>query len=276
MNPPNLDHVGLIVRDLEQCRSTMAALGFTLTSRAEHTMTNAQGQVVPAGSAQHSIMLGEGYVELMQIFDPSAGHQLAPAVAVRHGMHILAFGTDDATQTHADFQALGQPVGPLRRWARPVHDGVHSGLARFAFFDAPWTAHDPSYLCWVQHLTPELIRLPGSTVHANKALALTTIHYAGPPASATAWAARLAAAGYSPVRHGTALELNLGNAALRIAQADGAPSMVPVRLDLRVSSLADLPLFCRRAGLQSTAMADGVLVVETKALLGLDLGFVAA
>lgn len=275
MSMLNLDHVGLIVRDLEACRSTMAALGFTLTARADHTMTNAQGQVVPAGSSQHSIMLGAGYVELMQIVDPSAGHQLAPAAAVRHGMHILAFGTDDAAQTHADFVAQGQPVGPLRRWARPVHDGVHSGLARFAFFDAPWQAHDPSYLCWVQHLTPDLIRLPGSTLHANTALALTTIHYAGPAGSAAAWAGRLRAAGFSAVRRGAALELDLGNALLRISELEEAPSMVPVRLDLRVSSLENLASFCRRAGLQSTPAAGGVLVVETKALLGLDLGFVA-
>lgn len=238
-------------------------------------MTNAQGQVVPAGSAQHSLMFGSGYVELMQIVDPTAGHQLAPAIGVRYGMHILALGTGDAEQAHADCLARGQAVGPLRRWARPVHDQGHRGLAKFAYFDAPWDAHDPSYLCWVQHLTPELIRLPGSTVHANTTLALSAVHYAGPPASAAAWVGRLRAAGLHAASRDGAWELDLGNAMLRITEQAGAPSMVPVRLDLKVASLAGLPASCGRAGLAWTQEAGGAVLVDTRASLGLALAFVA-
>ena len=74
-SPIFLDHVGFIVEDLPASRALFAGLGFTLTERADHTRTNAQGEKVSAGSSQHSIMLGTGYIELMQITDRQAGHQ---------------------------------------------------------------------------------------------------------------------------------------------------------------------------------------------------------
>jgi catechol 2,3-dioxygenase-like lactoylglutathione lyase family enzyme len=275
MSALHLDHAGLIVRDLAHSHAQMAALGFTLTARADHTMTNAQGQVVPAGSAQHSVMLESGYVELMQIIDPAAGHPLTPAIGVRFGMHILALGTDDAAATHAGYRALGQPIGPLRHWARPVQDGDRSGLARFAFFDAPWEARDPSYLCWVQHLTPDLIRPPGATVHANTATALAAVHYAGPPGTAAAWCDRLRTLGVPMRRRGATAELDLGNGRLRVTEANGLKAMVPVRLDLQVRSLDQVRACCTQANLTMQTDAEGAIVVDMQASLGIALAFLA-
>ena len=97
----DLDHIGFIVEDLIAARDLFTDLGFTLTQRADHTRTDAQGRTVSAGSSQHSIMLGTGYIELMQITDRQAGHQLTPAADHRYGMHVLALGTSDAHACHA-------------------------------------------------------------------------------------------------------------------------------------------------------------------------------
>jgi catechol 2,3-dioxygenase-like lactoylglutathione lyase family enzyme len=190
-----LDHIGLIVPDLGMARALFDVLGFTTTPRADHTRTDAQGRVVSAGSSQHSLMFQQGYVELMQITDRQAGHPLSAATDERHGLHVLAFGVADAAAWHARCQAQGMATGPVMDWSRPVSTPERSGLARFRFFDAPWHPRDPSYLCWVQHVTPELVRTPTVLRHANGACALAGIAYSGPAAALTAWAQRLRQAG---------------------------------------------------------------------------------
>ena len=117
----HLDHVGYIVRDLDASAELVRQLGFVLTARADHTRTDAQGRSVPAGSSQHSIMLHSGYVELMQITDPHAGHQLASAPLQRHGLHILAFGTGDAVVAGGDSAAVA---------AKPIPAASASDSAR--------------------------------------------------------------------------------------------------------------------------------------------------
>ena len=179
----DLDHIGFIVPDLAAGRGLFEGLGFTLTARADHTRRDAEGRVVPAGSAQHSVMFDIGYIELMQITDPLAGHQLTPAMRERFGLHVLALGTADAAACHAARQQAGLPVGAVMDWSRPVSTPERSGLARFLYFDTRWSPGDPSYVCWVQHATPELVRSPSLLRHANGATALRGLRYAGPSAA---------------------------------------------------------------------------------------------
>jgi catechol 2,3-dioxygenase-like lactoylglutathione lyase family enzyme len=186
-----LDHIGLIVPDLAAARSLFETLGFTTTPRADHTRTDAQGRIVSAGSSQHSLMFEQGYVELMQITDRHAGHPLSAAPEERFGLHVLAFGVADAAEWHARCRGEGMTIGQVMDWSRPVETPERQGLARFRFFDAPWRPQDPSYLCWVQHLTPELVRTPSLLRHPNGARALAGLGYAGSPQALSGWAQRL-------------------------------------------------------------------------------------
>ena len=270
-----LDHVGLIVHDLERARAAMAALGFTLTARADHTMTLADGRTVSAGSSQHAVMLAQGYVELMEITDPAAGHQLAPAPQERFGLHILALGAADAEAAHAGFVRSGQAVGPIRRWSRLVDEPDRQGLARFVYFDAPWVAQDPSYLCWVQHLTPELMRATQAPAHANGAVSVQAIHYAGAPALARAWAQRLQGLGL-PARTGTkASVLDLGASRLEIRVQEGSQRVLPDVLELGFASLDEIRQRSQAAGFAGTPLADGSWQVDLRADLGVVLRCVA-
>jgi len=187
-----LDHVGFIVPDLNACATLISDLGFTLTARAEHMRTLPSGETVSAGSAQRSVMLAQGYVEFMEVFDPAAGHMLAAAGSDRFGLHILALATPDALASHADALRGGAAVGPVMDWSRPLDPSGAGDVARFRFFGATdWTPDAPSYLCWVQHLTPELLRPAALVQHANGALALEAVRYGGDPG----WDRKLRAAG---------------------------------------------------------------------------------
>ena len=286
MSAPGFDHVGLIVPDLERSRARFQAMGFCLSARADHTMSDSQGQTVSAGSSQHTLMLPEGYVELMQITDPGSRHPLAAAPATRFGLHVLALSVRDAEEAHAGFDTASRQtgadpaarVGALRRWSRPIREPDREGIARFAFFDSPWDPNDPSYLCFVEHLTPELLRSPADCVHANGARSVREICYVGPLEAVAAFARRLAAFGL-PARpdsgastlgglrkigatpalrtHGAgralpALVIELGDTLLRFEIDADAVALRPVALELGFDSIDALAGGCREAGIACT------------------------
>ena len=268
-DPVDLDHVGFIVPDLDAARALFDGLGFTLTTRADHTRRDAEGRVVPAGSAQHSVMFGTGYIELMQITDPQAGHQLTPAMRERFGLHVLALGTGDAAACHAARQRAGLPVGAAMDWSRPVTTPERSGLARFLYFDTRWSAGDPSYVCWVHHATPELVRSPSLLRHANGAVALRGLRYAGPRAALRAWGRRLvqagavAAAGFD----GTG-RLSLGQSWIELVPDEAMARVLPVGLTIAYPSLEPLRAAAQRLGLAAAVQGADALSIA----LGLDFG----
>ena len=256
--PPaiGLDHVGFIIPDLTLSQALFADLGFTLTTRADHTRTNAHGQVVSAGSSQHSVMLHSGYIELMQITDPLAGHQLTPAIHERYGLHVLALATSDASAWHADCLRRQVSVGPLLDWSRPVKTPESEGLARFCFFDTPWQANDPSYICWVQHLTPELVRSPSLLAHPNLAQALLGVTYEGPLDGLLAWGQRLQAAGATRPDDGSGLgHWRLQGAGLTLNVDADSVAVRPTALSLAFENLGPIEQRARALGLSCLPLA---------------------
>ena len=273
----HLDHVGYIVRDLDASAELVRQLGFVLTARADHTRTDAQGRSVPAGSSQHSIMLHSGYVELMQITDPHAGHQLASAPLQRHGLHILAFGTGDAVACHARRMAAGVQAGEVLYWSRPVHEHDLQGTAQFAYFGSGWTAQDPSYLCWVEHRTPGLLRNPRLLAHGNGARALRGIRYAGPAAALAPWAARLCAAGARLVHDGPRHKrLSLPDASIEVVADARYASVLPQALLWGGADLDGLRAQCARLQLPCRRHDDGTLEIDLQSVLGMNWLFLPA
>ena len=265
-----LDHVGFIVRDLEATSALLAQLGFTQTQRADHTRTDEHGAAVSAGSSQRSIMLGGGYIELMQITDPAKGHQLASATSVRHGLHIVAFGTGDAQLCHAQCLRNGVAAGPVLYWSRAVNEVGATGVAQFAYFGTAWEPHDPSYLCWVEHRTPELLRPPQLLQHANGALALVGMHYRGPRRDALAWAERLQTAGGRRVGvDAQGVEMALPNAFIRLDFDAAARSLEPSVLVMEFSDSQGLRQRCTGMGIVHQRLDHGALELDLRAQLGM-------
>ena len=264
-----LDHAGFIVRDLSSSCNLLERLGFRITVRADHTRTNDQGKTVPAGSSQRSVMFHRGYIEIMQITDPTAGHQLTPATRVRHGLHVIALGTRDAAACHAACIRRGVKVGALLDWSRPIREGRVSGLARFCYFDSRWDPHDPSYICWVQHMTPELIRPHGLMEHANGAQALVGVQYRGPKRLAQSWARQLIGAGASAHRkRAGGFTVNFHDARFDIEVDETLPSVLPGALVLAGQDLAGMRRRCAAMGVATQDGPNGELALDLRAELG--------
>ena len=274
MNPVQLDHIGLIVEDLASTRDLFQGLGFTLTPRADHTRRDASGQVVPAGSAQHSAMFDTGYIELMQITDPAAGHPLTPAMQERFGLQVLALGTDDALRCHAERESSGLAVRSVMDWSRPVATPERSGLARFIFFDLPWTPGDPSYLCWVQHATPQLLRSPSLLHHANGVHTLRGLSYRGPTASLQPWARRLEQAGaIRSARRADAggQRMDLDGCWIDLRPDDTRSQTLPTGVTLGLPDPGALADRARHLGLRVRAADHGAIDIDLSAACGLQL-----
>ncbi|MBM3583233.1 MAG: VOC family protein [Alphaproteobacteria bacterium] len=157
-----LDHVLIGVRDLESARERYARLGFTLTPRGRH---------VGWSTGNYCIMFGREYLELIGVIDPtqprrSIEARIAAAGDVGVGFALASDDPDAAFRVWSDAE-----LAPERRaLARPLDLPEGTVEPRFALIHVPAAATPevPIFVC--HHLTPDLVRRPGWTDHANGAL----------------------------------------------------------------------------------------------------------
>jgi catechol 2,3-dioxygenase-like lactoylglutathione lyase family enzyme len=99
MSLSGVDHVQVVVRDLEMARRTWARLGFTATPRGRH---------LNRGSGNYCLMLREGYIELIGVVDPALPtSNLDTHLAHGPGLIGLAFGAPSGTEAARHLQAAG-------------------------------------------------------------------------------------------------------------------------------------------------------------------------
>jgi catechol 2,3-dioxygenase-like lactoylglutathione lyase family enzyme len=158
-----LDHVIIAVRDLDAAAESFRRLGFTLSSKGRHAEW---------GTANACVMFGGDYIELLAaVGDGGPADRVRDFSRTREGLMGLVFATDDA---EADCRRLGvvEPPGSL---SRSVETSSGPQLARFRAGPLPMDATPgvSSFLC--QHLTPEILRQPGWTAHANGAMAIASV-----------------------------------------------------------------------------------------------------
>jgi catechol 2,3-dioxygenase-like lactoylglutathione lyase family enzyme len=159
-----LDHVVIVVRDLEKAADAWRNLGFTVSDRGTHS--------AHMGTGNHTLMLGEDYLELLGVLTPTDRN--APTRALldqREGIERLAFTTNDAALGVKTLQARGIAAeGPIA-FSRPVElpDGRMSE-ARFETFLWPREERPGGVRIFAcQHFTRDTVWLPHLQEHANTA-----------------------------------------------------------------------------------------------------------
>ena len=115
-----IDHIVIVVADLEHGADIYRRLGFTLSPKGVHSAA--------MGSANHTIMLQKDYFELLTVLVPTERNQRwSDALDVGGGAAGVALTTDDAGAAHAHWRAQGlDPKEPIQ-FARNVvrADGQH-------------------------------------------------------------------------------------------------------------------------------------------------------
>ncbi|MBS0242908.1 MAG: VOC family protein [Proteobacteria bacterium] len=166
-----LDHVVVLCRDLAEGCTRWESLGFTVSPRGLHTAA--------MGTANHTIMLGEDYLELIGIVAETERNLPGRQFLARRGEGIerAAFTGTDADDGVAELKAHGfAALGPYD-FGRPVDlpDG-RQVEARFRTFVWPVEERPGGLRIFAcQHLTRQNVWLPSLTRHANTATAILRV-----------------------------------------------------------------------------------------------------
>lgn len=164
-NIVGLDHVVILVRNLDGAAETWRKLGFTLSPRGTHSPQ--------LGSGNYTIMLGPDYLELLGVLTETPHNAPSREYLARRGegLERAAFTAVDSAAGVEEIRARGfAGVGPID-FGRPVT--LPSGgqtEAKFRVFQWP-AGEAPAglriFAC--QHLTRDAVWIPELQKHANTA-----------------------------------------------------------------------------------------------------------
>jgi catechol 2,3-dioxygenase-like lactoylglutathione lyase family enzyme len=241
-----LDHVVLMVRDLDEGARRWTELGFTVSPRGLHTAV--------MGTANHTIMLRHDYIELIGVVAETERNLPGRQFLARRGegMERAAFTGTDADDGVAELTERGfAALGPYD-FGRPVDlpDG-RKVEARFRTFVWPVEERPGGLRIFAcQHLTRDHVWIPELTRHANTAYRIDRVEMLSPdPAKAASHMGRLIDRTPTPLPDG-AIRVETGSGRgdfVFLDRAtldrrhpgvgfDGIPEETPITLALTVSS----------------------------------------
>jgi len=167
-----VDHIAHWVPEISGAADAMEKLGFVLTPYTEHTNSTAPGEpILPAGSANHCIMLREGYLEILTpTADTAIGKEVRAGIDRYTGVHLIAFNCADAEAQRERLIAEGfdqRPIVDLRR-ETDTEDG-RAGTLRFTVIrPVPGTMAE-GRIQFLTHHTPDLLWQERWMNHPNTA-----------------------------------------------------------------------------------------------------------
>ncbi len=277
-----LDHVVILVHDLSKAAEQWRSLGFTVAPAGLHSAS--------MGTANHTIMLQDDYLELMGVVSPTERNAPSRSFLAERGEGIerAAFTGRDADAGVRELQAHGfAALGPYD-FSRPVETATGQRTeARFRTF--LWPTHERPgglriFAC--EHLTRDVVWLPELTRHRNTAVGVERVEMLSrDPAEAAAHMSRLIDQPAVPEPDG-ALKIDTGGGRGSFVFLDrstlvrrhtgidltGLPDEGAVALVLRVTDVAAATSAVGAAAAWSSAdvikiapnNANGVILVLTK------------
>ncbi len=282
-----LDHAAHMVPDLDAAAEALTRLGFTVTPRTPQMTQDAEGHLVPAGTANRCVMLGEGYIEILTpVSDTPLARQMQAQIDRYVGLHLICFGAADPEPVRARLDREGfdpLPTVALRRGIARSDGG--EGTLAFSVQRVPPGTMAEGRVQYVTHHTPELLWQPRWLEHANGAIGLReVVVVVADPGEAADRYARFT--GRTAQRDGAGcriLPLDRGRVVLLSPEAWRAdfPGIAPPALPwiaattLAVETLDVLAARCRDAGVPARRR-DGRLVVALPAALGGVMAFCEA
>jgi catechol 2,3-dioxygenase-like lactoylglutathione lyase family enzyme len=267
-----IDHVVVLVRDLDKAQQAYARMGFTLTPRGFHTL----------GSQNHCLMFGGDYVELLAVPRPHPALQhFTDFLAAGEGLGAIALATDDANGLQAGFAADGIVADAPLDFSRPV-EGL--GEARFRIVQLPPDASPGCRMFACQHFTREIVWRPELQRHANGAAAIAAVAVVAEDVEAAAASyGKLLAARPQAIEEGLLVQTGSAPVALASRWKLGhrlhgvglplRPRPLVAALFIRVADRAATAKALRRNGLQPVALADGSFAVSAQDAHGVAVVF---
>ncbi|GAA4252285.1 VOC family protein [Azospirillum formosense] len=271
-----IDHLVIVVRDLEKAQDAYRRMGFTISPMGRH------GELK---SANHTLMFGAGdYLELLAIEQPHPFTAFfSDVLKTREGIAAAALKTDDARAAQRLLVEAGYPAGEPVEFGRPVELPGGAQQARFtttAIDGVPeWGGR--VFLC--QHHTRDVVWRPELIQHDNTVTGLAALVVAADDPDATASSyARLF--GTAVETRGPARVVPTGSAPIVVADPaalqwgwTGDPALAVPRPFLAGVVLTVADLERAQQALQKskfpTVVGNGVLRVSSASACGAMLAF---
>lgn len=242
-----IDHVVIVVRDLDAARDTFRRMGFTVTPRGVHTL----------GSQNHCVMFGEDYLELLWSPEgaPHPSRQYYTEFArAGEGLAAIAFGTDSAKGAYTEMLWAGFAPSDAVEFSRPVAvpGGTRAARFRVSMASLEHTPGGRAFVC--EHLTRELVWRPEYQRHPNGATEIAAVAIIAEDAAAAARPyERLLATPAEPIAEG--LVVRTGRASIAFATGARLAARLPtVRTSPRPAPFM-AALFVRVADREAAAAA---------------------
>lgn len=172
-----LDHIAVMVNDLAVAGAAYERLGFNMTPVSQHSGARTAGAPAePWGTANRCAMFRQGYLELMGVIDPTLYDNHVPEFLARYeGIHILAFGCDDAAATADALAAAGFGATGVHALARPLETAAGERIAKFNLVRLPPEETPEGRVLAIEHLTRDYLWQTRYLDHPNGAVALSEL-----------------------------------------------------------------------------------------------------
>jgi catechol 2,3-dioxygenase-like lactoylglutathione lyase family enzyme len=162
-----IDHVMIVVPDLDEAAKAYARLGFDVQPRGIHK---------GLGTANHLMILNEDYIELLGVLEPMPNNLRYKEIGEQGGaLANVALGTDGADLAHAAWTKAGLNPEPIIAFDRGVDIAGKQERAAFRIVRLPHEARPGVGLFVCNHLTPQFVYRPEWQRHANTATGISHI-----------------------------------------------------------------------------------------------------
>lgn len=165
-----IDHVFILVNDLEKSADRFRRFGFTLSARGLHSKEQ--------GTANYTIMFQHDYVELLGIIEKTQANCEKKRDLKRYGegLYAVAGRIDNAANAQKNLLELGFKVSGVQTFSRPLTlpDG-NKGVAAFetVAFDRGEVPKGQLFMC--EHKSRNMVWRPELMTHKNSAIGLAAI-----------------------------------------------------------------------------------------------------
>ncbi|MFD0687691.1 VOC family protein [Actinomadura fibrosa] len=218
----NIDHTGILTRDLDALERWFEALGFVLSPRSRHRLALRPGEeTVPGNTANRCAVFADSFIELLGIVDPSAPDPWG-VNGVPDGFRIFYVRSGDLEADERRLRDEGVPTLGIRSLERPVDtpDGTRTLRASALHVDPKATPE--GFLGIARHLTPEYLHQPRYLDHPNGALRVSGLTVMVDEPELDAYADRYARIIGVPARaEGADRVLNLPDGHVRLVASSG-------------------------------------------------------
>ncbi len=166
-----IDHIAVVVPELNVAIANYTALGFTVVPGGRH----------PIGSHNALIAFEDGsYIELLAFFEPNPSHRWYQALQKGGGLVDYCMVTDNLRADIAAFRAQGIPLADPAPLSRTRPDGYKLDWVMGFSEDDAQQGIVPFL---IEDLTPRGERVPQQTKHANGVTGIQSVTVIGPDAS---------------------------------------------------------------------------------------------